>query len=141
MNRDDATGVARGIVDHPYRRIVLAHLDSEEEPVSVETLAHAVIAYDLLASNVADGIAPALDGGRIDPPHSMLAAMIAQLHHAHLPRLMALGLLSYDGEDGVVTEWRHPRVGDRWLTSPPIDALAAVIADVRTATHHASDRD
>jgi hypothetical protein len=60
--------------------------------------------------------------------------MAAQLQHVHLPRLVAAGVVEYDASRNVVTNWHHPAVGDRWLTAPPIDRLARVITDARSAS-------
>jgi hypothetical protein len=47
--------------------------------------------------------------------------------------------LQYDDAEGVVTEWCHPPVGARWITAPPVDDLATVIADTRETEQRASD--
>jgi hypothetical protein len=140
MTREDTTSisVARGVVDHPYRRLLLALLDSEEPPVPVVDLARAVSACDPTASDVAAAVAPALDGSA-EQPASVVDTLAAQLHHSHLPRMAAAGLLEYDTGSAAVTDWRHPPVGDRWLTSPPVDRLATVIADARKPTARPSD--
>jgi hypothetical protein len=139
MNLDDAGRVARAVLDHPYRRALLALLDSAAAPVALADLARAVPACDPSAVDAA-GIAPALAGGRgVDLPAYPVETMAAQLHHSHLPRLAAVGLLRYDADDGLVREWRHPPVGDRWLTSPPVARLAAVIAAHRASAHRAVD--
>jgi hypothetical protein len=48
-------------------------------------------------------------------------------------------MLQYDAAVGVVTGWSHPTVSDRWLTAPPVDDLAATIADARSVRGRASD--
>lgn len=141
MTRQDTTSisVARGVVDHPYRRLLLALLDSEVPPVPVVDLARALSACDPTASDVAAAVAPALDERPGEQPASVVDTLAAQLHHSHLPRMAAAGLLEYDAGSATVTDWRHPPVGDRWLTSPPVDRLATVIADARNPTPRPSD--
>jgi hypothetical protein len=137
MNGDDTSTVARGVLDHPYRRVLLALLDSESPPITVTDLAFGVSAYDPTSSDVAAGIT-ALEEDR-PMPTSVVDALVAQLHHTHLPRLAAAGVLQYDAAAGVVTDWSHPTVGNRWLTAPPVDDLAATIADARSVHGWASD--
>ncbi|WP_152042335.1 DUF7344 domain-containing protein [Salinigranum salinum] len=137
MNGDDTSTVARGVIDHPYRRILLALLDGESPPVTVTDLAFGVFAYDSTSSDVVAGTT-ALEEDRTMPT-SVVDALASQLHHTHLPRLAAAGVLQYDDAAGVVTDWSHPTVGDRWLTAPPVDDLAAAIADARSVHGRASD--
>jgi hypothetical protein len=58
MTHDGVGRVARGLVDHPYRGVVLAVLDAEESPVRVEALARTVVAYEPHTS----ALRPADDG-------------------------------------------------------------------------------
>jgi hypothetical protein len=136
MDRDDAGGIARSVVGHPYRRILLSYLDSQRVPVPVRDLARAILAFDRSGSVLSDALladtdVPTFDA---DADRSAVETMAAQLHHAHLPRLAAVGVVEYDPDAGLVTDWCHPPVGDRWLTAPPVDRLARVIADARTAS-------
>ncbi len=134
MDRDDAGCIARSVAGHPYRRILLSLLDNQRAPVSVRDLSRAILAFD--RSDVtfapplhtdAELLAPDADAGR-----EAVETMAAQLHHVHLPRLAAAGVVEYDASIGDVTDWHHPPVGDRWLTAPPIDRLARVIVDARS---------
>ena len=74
------------VLADPYRRIVLSRLFEHDEPMSV----------DVLAAEVAEATeswgagAPAGDSRRI----------AVRLHHVHLPKLAAAGLVERD--DGVV---------------------------------------
>jgi hypothetical protein len=136
MDCDDPGRIARSVVGHPYRRVVLSVLDSRVAPVSVRELSRAVLAFDRSGTVFADtdADAPALDD---DTGPVAVETMDAQLHHVHLPRLAAAGLVEYDAEGSVVTDWCHPAVGDRWLTAPPYDRLARTIADARSASMRA----
>lgn len=112
--------------------MLLCVLDSQRKPVSVRDLSQAILAFDRSnGTHLPDTHALATDD-ESDPPG--VETMVAQLHHVHLPRLTAAGLVAYDAEEGQVIDWHHPAVGDRWLTAPPIDRLAGIIADVRGAT-------
>lgn len=139
MDPDDAGRIARSVAGHPYRRRLLSYLDSQRHSVSVRDLSRAILAADRSGAAspsavLADADAPAFDA---DADRDAVETMAAQLHHVHLPRLAAAGVVEYDSRAGVVTDWRHPTVGDRWLTAPPVDHLARVIADARRASVHA----
>jgi hypothetical protein len=103
--------------------------------VTLHDLSRAVLALDRSGgSRVVGREPPAFDD---ESAREAVETMAAQLHHVHLPRLVSAGLVVYDACDSVVTDWSHPAVGDRWLTAPPIDRLATVIADDRVQSMHA----
>ena len=131
MDCDDAGRIARRVAGHPYRRLLLSVLDSQTAPVSLRELSRTVLARDrtgVTPPSSTDTTLPA------DAEPSTVETMAAQLHHVHLPRLTAAGLVEYDAAAGVVTDWCHPAVGDRWVTAPPIDRLAQRIADARSGS-------
>ena len=132
MSRTDASSVARSVTGHPYRRILLSVLDSQQKPVSVRDLSRAILAFD----RSGETCLPALDTSAVDDDigPSGVETMAAQLHHVHVPRLASAGLVEYDADARLVVDWYHPAVGDRWLTAPPLDRLAGIIADSRATT-------
>ncbi len=75
--RDEALNDLYDALSHDRRRIALAILADLQPPVHVETLAHRVRETEREASG---------DSERVD----------VVLHHVHLPRLAASGLLEYD---------------------------------------------
>lgn len=82
------------------RRSVLAALRSVGGPLQRDALAHAI----------ADGE----DGSRPSP--ETVDDLRVQLHHVHLPKLEAAGLVEYDAAEGTVTYEGHSEL-------PPLDAL------------------
>lgn len=89
-NWDD---VVASVVDE-RRSTVLAVLDARDEPMDRSELAREV------AVREGDGAASA---EAVDSLHT-------ELHHVHLPKLSAAGLVEYDAESGTVTYDGHPQL-------------------------------
>jgi len=96
------------------RRFVLAYLDATEPPVTVETLATAIADWE------AEGDGP--------PSTEVYEAVECSLHHVHLPKLSDAGVVAYDRDALVVTDWYHPILGEAWVTDGPPVALAERLA-------------
>lgn len=79
------------------RRDVLSVLESKEESVRRDVLAHEIAAREANGQSWAD----AVDSVR------------TELHHVHLPKLEGAGLVEYDADDGTVTYQDHPS-DDGW---------------------------
>lgn len=126
MNDDDAIQqTAYDILSATARRFVLAHLNEQQRPVPLSTVADAFFAWErgvVEAAAAGDG-----DG---DDGEGRLRAEIA-LHHVHLPLLHRAGVLDYDDANRVVTGWRHDDLHARWLDDPPVASLARTVADNR----------
>ncbi|WP_324663837.1 DUF7344 domain-containing protein [Haloarcula sediminis] len=86
------------LLGHSHRRHVLRYLERESEVVSVETLATAV---------AESTCAPMYAGPRQTEEEE---ARIA-LHHVHLPKLAAGGLLTYHSGAGTVERAEGDRAG------------------------------
>lgn len=87
MKRD----VMRGILGHPLRRAVVAAGDALHAPISLSRTADAVV--DALAART-DPTAVAVDATTLE----------LQLHHTHLPKLDAAGVLAYDAAERTVVD-------------------------------------
>jgi len=74
---------------HQHRRIVLGVLAAERRPLTRDELTEAVLAYNhgTPLREVSDGVAESVR---------------VSLHHEHLPKLAAEGLVEYDREGEVV---------------------------------------
>jgi len=91
MNGD--TAVFDSVLDlcrHQHRRIVLGVLAAERESLALEELTEAVLEYNH-GTPIAEVSADVVGDVRLT------------LHHEHLPRLAAEGLIDYDPETQVVT--------------------------------------
>lgn len=73
------------------RRVVLSVLECRAEPVARDELAREVAARE------ADG----------EPSTEAVADLRVALHHLHLPKLEAAGLIEYDADDGTATADGH----------------------------------
>lgn len=114
LTDDRLTAVEQAVWDaivavHGNRRrtALLAQLNEGGEPTSVESLARRLLATDA--------------GGATDRPESgdVLESLKTELHHIHLPKLAAVGLISYDPDQGIATY-----TADRWFRLPDLlDAL------------------
>ena len=82
---DSALDVCR----HQHRRIVLGTLTAEGRPLTLEDLTEAVLEY-----NHGTAITEA--------PSDVLSETRIALHHVHLPKLAAEGLVDYDPERHLV---------------------------------------
>ncbi|ELZ27344.1 hypothetical protein C474_18399 [Halogeometricum pallidum JCM 14848] len=82
-----------GILRHPFRRAVVAAGDALRAPMSLSGTADAVM--DALAS--APG--PGAPGAPRAVPNLEL-----QLHHTHLPKLDAAGVIAYDADEQTVVD-------------------------------------
>lgn len=94
------------------RRVTLAALARNDGPMDREALA-------------AD-VARAVDAGTQDGGHEVLV----ELHHLHLPKLQAAGLVTYDAEDGWADYEGHRAIDEQWFvpggddTPPTITSTA-----------------
>lgn len=104
------------ILAHRHRRFLLSHLNGQDGALTVEGLATDLLAWERRQT----------DGDATDTEHH---ALCVQLHHEHLPRLDDAGVLSYDWEQQLVTEWRHPNLGDEWFEDVALGELIGVIDD------------
>lgn len=82
-----------GLLQHPFRRAVVAAGDVLRAPISLSGTADAVM--DVLASD--PGLA-APNAPRAVPNLEL------QLHHTHLPKLDAAGVLAYDAAEQTVVD-------------------------------------
>ncbi|MDG5776114.1 hypothetical protein VB773_01920 [Haloarculaceae archaeon H-GB2-1] len=92
------------------RRLVLSALE-DRTPTPLDELAATVTARetDTPRSRVTDE-----ERTRVE----------VSLLHAHLPRLQAAGLLSYDPSELTVTAADMPLSGEEWLQMPVVDSIA-----------------
>lgn len=86
-----------GLLGHSHRRYVLRYLETESEVVSIEALAAGVAASTRM---------PMYSGPRQTEEEVRIA-----LHHVHLPKLAAGGLLTYRSETGTVKGAETDRAG------------------------------
>ena len=84
LNADDIARML-DVLAHPHRRAALRALQ-DAGWLSLDVLARAVLARRDVAAT-----------GDDRPP---LAAVRIQLHHTHLPKLDAAGVITYDSDDG-----------------------------------------
>lgn len=96
MDDEDWDAVVGSMTDDRLRK-VLSVLESGEESVRRDVLAHKIAAREANGESWAD----ALDSVR------------TELHHVHLPKLEGAGLVEYDVDDGTVTYQDHPS-DDGW---------------------------
>lgn len=78
------------LLSHPYRRFVVGHLRSVDDPQSVGEVAADLGAWQAElppADRSADGV----------------AGIETELHHTHLPKLAAADVVEYDPARGTVT--------------------------------------
>lgn len=80
------------------RRLVLAVLQARDEPVGRSALAREVAAYQ-----------------RNESSPSAVEEVEVTLHHVHLPKLEAVGLVERDAEAETVRYLRHPDVDEAWF--------------------------
>ncbi len=118
MADDHVRRVAVGILRSPHRRYVLSHLNGQQEALTVRRLAEAVVARDAAAGD---------DGRETTPDERDVEAVMARLHHHHLPYLDASGVLTYDWQCREITDWRHPNLGEEWVSSFPVARLSEAI--------------
>lgn len=108
---------ALAILRNPHRRFVLAHLNGQAGPLSTQQLAQSIIDWET-------------DGSKTTPNGQDVEEVAIRLHHEHLPALTEAGVIDYDWEQHEVTEWRHPNLGEEWLTSFPIEDLSSTVRGV-----------
>ncbi|QLG26424.1 hypothetical protein HUG10_02215 [Halorarum halophilum] len=102
----DTTGQLLRTLANERRRSVLATLrESEEEVASLADLTTELVRDDA--------------EGKETPVEQRLERVAVSLHHAHLPKLEASGLVEYDEQAGVV----------RYRGSTAADALVAFVTD------------
>lgn len=90
------TGAYR-LVSHAYRRALVECLVGREGGVA-------------LADAAADVAARNLDGGDGEPCHDERRDVYAALHHSHVPKLAAEGIVAHDRERNVVSLTERGRV-------------------------------
>ena len=105
-------GDALDILSSYRRRLVLAYVSGEPEPVPISALATEVAAakHDKPIVTVTD----------TEQERSKI-----RLHHADIPPLAAAGLVHYDSRQGTVAADDLPLDGDEWLEMPVVEALEA----------------
>jgi hypothetical protein len=113
MADDHVRKVAVEILRNPHRRYVLSHLNGQQEPLTVRRLARAVV-----ERGATDGTTPGGQG---------VEEVMVRLHHEHLPYLAEKGVLTYDWRRQEISDWRHPNLGDEWVSSFPVARLSKVI--------------
>lgn len=74
---------------HRYRRIILAALANEQRPLTVNDLTKAIIKHN-------DNISV------MEIPEGRLSELQLLLHHVHLPKMEAAGLITYNQDRGLV---------------------------------------
>jgi DNA-binding transcriptional ArsR family regulator len=94
------------------RRILLTALYGTERPVDRTELATDV------AGKVRDG-----------DMASTVQAVLHQIHHVHLPKLEAAGLITYDVQQKTVTYEGHPDIDEEWLVAGSADTPRAVFSN------------
>ena len=72
-----------------HRRIILATLRDEQHPLTVSDLAKAIVKHT-------DHVPVT------EPPAEQMSELQTSLHHVHLPKIEATGLINYDQDRGVV---------------------------------------
>ena len=109
--------VRQAIIDllrHPHRRFLLSHLNGQSGPLTTRQLAQVVVDWETA-------------GGAETPEGTTVEQVAVQLHHEHLPRLAAAGVIDYDWERLEVSAWRHPNLGPTWLSGFPVEELYEVV--------------
>ena len=84
---------ALSALEHEHRRIILQELEAESE-ATVDELAEAITGVERTSVDVREHERIKLD-----------------LHHRHLPKLSAVGLIDYDGGGGTVAYEADERIG------------------------------
>jgi hypothetical protein len=90
--------VLEGLADE-RRRIVLGVLEGRDEPIDRRTLAREVADTE----------------SRVDSTPDSVDEVVVSLHHLHLPKLDAVGLLEYDADAGTVAYEGHPALSETWF--------------------------
>ncbi|WP_136715314.1 DUF7344 domain-containing protein [Halorientalis salina] len=104
-----------GLLTHPHRRAVLYYLTRESDVVDVATL----------ATTIADW-----EGDRTETSRAGdIEAIKTTLHHTHLPKLEAAGIVSTDSNRNTV-ELEETEGPDLFLDyTAPIDGCGGIVAD------------
>jgi hypothetical protein len=105
---------ALDILRNPHRRFVLSHLNGQEAPLTTRRLAQAIVDWESTS-------------GEATPTGQTVEEVMVRLHHEHLPRLADSGVLTYDWERREISDWRHPNLGEEWLSSFPVERLYEVV--------------
>jgi hypothetical protein len=114
MERD----VMYGLLGHPFRRAVVAAGDALRAPMSLSGTADAVT----------DALASAPEPATPDAPRAT-SNLELHLHHTHLPKLDAAGVLAYDATERTVVDVNEAAVA---RLSGMSETLAAECADALT---------
>ena len=149
LARDDAWDDRIPAMAASRHRLIRTILADSPDPLPLTQLASRLCAHESLPrtappqdhSSTADTAPPAVDTVSIPPetpPAAAVEAMVAALHHVHLPILEAAGLVVYDTEAGTVAARSTPAPDDRWqptgspaVTDPdsyPVDCTADGLA-------------
>ena len=105
---------ALDVCEHKHRRIVLATLTDQQQPVSINDLTDAIVEHNhhTPPSEAADETVTQIQTG---------------LHHVHLPKLAEAGLIEYDPERQVVEPTAQLDRGESHLS-----AILAVDSELPT---------
>lgn len=106
--------VTLDILRNPQRRFVLAHLNGQDAPLTTRRLVEAITDWESA-------------GGETTPSGTTADEVMVRLHHEHLPRLDDAGVLDYDWERREIRDWRHPNLGEKWLSSFPVGDLYEIV--------------
>ncbi|WP_142861247.1 DUF7344 domain-containing protein [Salinigranum halophilum] len=117
MADDHVRRAAADVLRNPHRRYILAHLNGQQKPLTVRRLAEAIVEWER-ASTADTDTTP--DGQSVDE-------VMVRLHHEHLPYLAQQGVLSYDWRHREIADWRHPNLGEEWVSSFPVERLYEVV--------------
>jgi hypothetical protein len=90
--------VLDGVADQ-RRRIVLGILEEHDAAMDRRRLAREVADVE----------------SRLDSTPDSVDAVLVSLHHVHLPKLAAVGLIEYDAEAGRVAYEGHPSLAEGWF--------------------------
>ncbi|WP_410765885.1 hypothetical protein [Haloferax sp. DFSO60] len=113
------------VLEEPFRRAILRVL-LERTPVSTTELSSLLTLA--LASDISDGKSLSPDSVAIE------------LHHTHLPKLVAAGLITVDEDRGVLSLRTHPDVDGGPLTKQRLTAVGQAQWDVLATIHTDSQR-
>lgn len=119
MVDDYVRQVALDILRNPHRRYILSHLNGQQHPLTTRRLAEAIVEWETSAGDA--------DGAETTPSGQDVDEVMVRLHHEHLPYLAENGVLSYDWERREISDWRHPNLGDEWVSAFPVSQLYEVI--------------
>lgn len=106
--------VALDILRNPHRRFILSHLNGQQKPLTVCRLAEAVVEWETAE-------------GESTPDEQSVDEVMVRLHHEHLPYLDERGVLTYDWRRREISDWRHPNLGEEWVSSFPVTQLYEVV--------------